>query len=60
MRRDVRSSLDPAFFLLVLPDEMLVTHVSGWFFSMFDGRSLFLVPLVWFMVCSSVVVSGAQ
>ena len=38
VRRDVRSSLDPAFFLLVLPDEMLVTHVSGWFFSMFDGR----------------------
>ena len=33
VRRDVRSSLDPAFFMLVLPDEMLVTQVLDGFFN---------------------------
>ena len=33
VRRDVRSSLDPVFVMLVLPDEMLVTHVLVGFFN---------------------------
>ena len=52
--------LDPVL-LLVLPDEMLVMHVFEWFFlQCLMADRYFLVFLVWFMVCSSVVVSGAQ